>query len=118
MTPIAKKMWNTLNTWLTVCQKTVLTKPTPIRPFLITYGDLVDTAGLSGFITPEGTGPYLKEIAEKCRDEKLPPLNALVVNKQSHIPGDAYDGAGGFTLVHWPVDVLDVMKCTSYQRIQ
>lgn len=57
-------------------------------------------------------GP-LGEIAEWCDVQGWPPLNALVVNKQTHEPGPGYDGAGNFQLVQWP---YDVRRCIGFGR--
>lgn len=36
---------------------------------------------------------FLSEIQEFCRENKLPPLQALVVNKKTRLPGHGYYGS-------------------------
>ncbi|CCU71300.1 hypothetical protein [Thalassolituus oleivorans] len=36
---------------------------------------------------------FLSEIQEFCHENKLAPLQALVVNKKTRLPGEGYDGS-------------------------
>jgi hypothetical protein len=50
-------------------------------------------------------GTYLGEIARFCIANKLPPINALVVNSKSRTPGGSYLGWGNA----WEMDLLAVL---------
>jgi hypothetical protein len=58
-------------------------------------------------------GPFLLEIAEWCKDAGYPPLNALAVNATG-MPGEGYDGAGGYIVKDWPNDVEGCILFTGY----
>jgi hypothetical protein len=79
--------------------------------YTIRYGTLCVQAGV-----PHVTrivGEFLQEIAEWCANEGYPPLNALAVN-DTGMPGDGYDGAGGFTIIDWPREVEECIRFSSY----
>ncbi len=80
--------------------------------YLISYGDLCAVAKVP--VSPLAIGPYLSEIAEWCRDEQFPPLNALAVNATTKQPGSSYNGAGGFKFASWPTDVEACVRWTKY----
>ena len=77
--------------------------------YSIAYGVLCQRAGV-----PNGPiiGAFLREVAEWCAAEGHPALNSLAVNATSGIPGEGYDGAGGFQIIHWPAE-LD--RCVRYR---
>lgn len=80
--------------------------------YVITYGDLcnlVKAPHLTRII-----GRFLLEVAEWCEQNHWPPLNALAVNAESRIPGDSYNGAGGFTATDWPRDVRACIEFEGY----
>lgn len=83
-----------------------------VDQYLITYGDLCGRANLSFLLL--NVGKFLLEVAEHCQQCGWPPLNALAVNAQSRIPGDAYDGAGGFRAQDWDSDVRKCIQYTGY----
>lgn len=78
---------------------------------VIPYGKLCAAAGVPWLV--RSVGPFLLEIAEWCDRHGYPPLNSLAVNAETLIPGDSYDGAGGFAIVHWPQDVV---RCLTFDR--
>jgi hypothetical protein len=81
--------------------------------YTIRYGVLCDRAGVPHVIRIVGT--FLGEIAEWCESEGFPPLNSLAVGENG-IPGDGYDGAGGFRAIDWPADVEACIRFTGYPR--
>ena len=81
-------------------------------PYTITYGDLCARAGVPHLTRI--VGKFLLEIAEWCAGSGFPPLNALAVNRETRIPGDSYDGAGGFTSANWPTDVEACIRFNGY----
>ena len=86
----------------------------PREACLITYGDLCERAGMQG--QTRVVGPLLREIAEWCSTRGYPPINALVVNRETRIPGDNYDQAPGCHLLNWPQDVDACIAFRSYPR--
>lgn len=54
-----------------------------------TYGELAKKLSLHH----RAVGYFLSIIQDFCRDRKLPPLQALVVNKQTRLPGYGYKGS-------------------------
>jgi hypothetical protein len=54
-----------------------------------TYGELCSLLGLH----PRAAGWFLGVIQEYCYRHKLPPLQALVVNKKTRRPGHGYKGS-------------------------
>jgi hypothetical protein len=55
----------------------------------ITYGELCAKLGLH----PRSASWFLGVIQAYCHKKPLPPLQALVVNKRSRLPGSGYDGS-------------------------
>jgi len=41
-------------------------------------------------------------------------LNSLAVNGTTGLPGDGYDGAGGFHIVNWPANVEQCIRFSGY----
>lgn len=82
----------------------------------ITYKQLIIAAGISA--APIGIGPDLAAIAEWCRANHYPPLNALVVrgpySARANRPGAGYDGAGYFRECDWPQDVVEAQNFRKY----
>lgn len=115
MTPIAKALWRTLASHLEAAKRAhPVGARVSIPEYLITYGKLITTAKVP--ISPIGIGPYLREVAEECQRRTLKPLNAIAVSQKSDgtpgVPGDSYDGAGGFFLKDWDRDVADTIRTT------
>lgn len=115
MTPIAKALWKTLASHLEEAKKAhPLVAHISIPPYLITYGKLITKARVP--VIPKGIGPYLLEVAEECQRRRLKPLNGLAVSQKSDgtpgVPGDHYDGAGGFLLRDWDRDVVEAIRTT------
>lgn len=81
--------------------------------YTIQYGSLCARAGLPGGLV-RVVGSFLGEIAVWSRENGFPPLNSLAVNGTSGIPGEGYDGAGGFHIVNWPEEVAQVIRFTGY----
>lgn len=80
--------------------------------YTIGYAVLCQRAGVPHLTRVVGN--FLVEIAEWCRDEGYPPLNALAVNEGSGVPGEGYDRAGGFLIINWAVDVERCIRFTRY----
>ena len=80
--------------------------------YTIPYSKLCEQAGVSHVLRMVGS--FLGEVAEWCAARGYPPLNSLAVNGTTHLPGDGYDGAGGFHIVNWPANVEQCIRFTSY----
>jgi hypothetical protein len=83
-----------------------------VSRYTISYSDLCAKAGV-----PHVTrivGSFLQEIAEWCANQPYPPLNSLAVNASTGQPGDGYDGAGGFRMLDWPVEVEQCIQFAGY----
>jgi hypothetical protein len=61
--------------------------------YLLSYGQLIDAAKVP--LDPRNTGGPLYWVAERCVSSGRPPINALVVNKQTGIPDEGFFGAPG-----------------------
>ncbi len=85
-----------------------------VSKYTIAYGDLCAAAGVPHLI--KVVGNFLQDIAEWSSNNGHPPLNALAVNGTSGIPGEGYDGAGGFKAINWAVDVEKCIRCTGYPK--
>jgi hypothetical protein len=59
------------------------------RECLISYGELCQRAGYPQ--VTESVGAHLQQIADWCRENGWPPLNALAVNASTGMPGDGYN---------------------------
>ncbi len=44
-------------------------------------------------------------------------INALVVNAESRMPGDGYNHVPGCSVMQWPKQVEDCIRCTSYPQV-
>src|ERR1700732_4512011 len=97
-------------------QQTIKQHPPGERPiiqhYLLAYNVLCARANVP-YLT-RGVGDYLVDIAEWCASNEWPPLNALAVNAESHMPGEGYDGAGGFNIVNWPAEGISCIKFKEY----
>ena|ERR1019366_3336665 len=82
------------------------------RRYTLAYGDLCSRAGVPHLTRI--VGQFLAEVAEWCADSGFPPLNALAVNGTTGVPGEGYDGAGGFAAVDWPDDVEACIRFNGY----
>ncbi len=60
----------------------------PENPATICYGDLATTMGYRDRRAGHTLGRQLGIIAKLCVDNDLPPLNSLVVNQSTGLPGD------------------------------
>lgn len=80
--------------------------------YTIQYGALCEKAGVPHVVRMVGN--FLGEVAEWCAERNYPPLNSLAVNSASGLPGDGYDGAGGFHIVNWPSNVEQCIRFTGY----
>lgn len=72
------------------------------KDILITYKSLCTRAGVP--FNRATVGGFLCEIAAWCVDNKLPPINALVVRKGQREPGYNYENAPGGD-APWPETV-------------
>lgn len=93
-------------------QATCRQQPVPpvVDACLITYGQLVERSRVP--ISPRSIGPYLADIAKHCADRGWPPLNALVVNQDTRMPGDSYSDAVGCSLTGW---VTEAERCITFR---
>lgn len=80
--------------------------------YTIPYSKLCEQAGVPHVLRMIGS--FLGEVAEWCAARGYPPLNSLAVNGTTHLPGDGYDGAGGFHIVNWPANVEQCIRFTGY----
>lgn len=83
-----------------------------IEHYLLAYNAPCTRANVPYLTRTVGT--FLADIAEWCADNEWPPLNALAVNAESHMPGEGYDGAGGFNIVNWPTEVMSCIRFQEY----
>jgi hypothetical protein len=79
---------------------------------LITYKTLCERAKLPFLL--RSLGPFLAQIADWCRSNQWPQINALAVSQDSHIPGYGYDGAPGCSLEDWETDVQACIDFRGY----
>jgi hypothetical protein len=82
------------------------------RHYTIAYGDLCTRAGVPHLTRI--VGQFLVEVAEWCEAAGFPPLNSLAVNSETGVPGEGYDGAGGFAMDDWPSDVEACIRFNNY----
>jgi hypothetical protein len=75
----------------------------------ITYGDLCRKAKAG---CPTGAGTFLYEIHKICEENRLPPLNSLVVNARKGHPGDSYPHK-----LNWQSHVKECIASRSYPPI-
>lgn len=61
-----------------------------------TYGEISEKIGVHW----RAAAHFLSVIQEHCRNEDLPPLQALVVNKASRLPGSGYVGSSRTHAAH------------------
>ncbi|MGH7437282.1 MAG: hypothetical protein ACRENE_16520 [Polyangiaceae bacterium] len=85
--------------------------PASYPSYTIRYGLLCDRAGVGHVLRIVGN--FLGEVAEWCAENEYPPINALAVN-ETGVPGEGYDGAGGFKAAHWGDDVEKCIRFTGY----
>jgi hypothetical protein len=76
----------------------------------ISYGVLCDHAGVPWLV--QSLKPFLCEIAAWCAEKDWPPLNALPVRSDTHMPGDGYDDAAGCSLITW---ADEVRRCIAFR---
>ena len=79
--------------------------------YTIRYGVLCDRARLPHLVRI--VGPFLGDGAEWCQAGNFPPLNALAVGENG-VPGQGYDGAGGFKGSNWVEDVERCIRFAGY----
>lgn len=82
--------------------------------YTIPYGKLCAAAGVPHVLPV--VSQFLLEVAEWCAELDYPALNALAVNASTGIPGEGYDGAGGFTIVDWPGEVERCVRWSAYPQ--
>lgn len=82
-----------------------------VRQYVVRYGVLCERAGVPHIVRI--VGEFLREIAEWCDAEGFPPLNSLAVGENG-VPGDGYDGAGGFMSRDGPKDVEKCIRFGGY----
>jgi hypothetical protein len=83
-----------------------------IEHYLLAYNTLCSRANVP-YLT-RTVGAFLGEIAQWCADNRWPPLNALAVNANTRMPGEGYDGAGGFLIVDWPAEAERCIRFKKY----
>lgn len=82
---------------------------------VIAYGELCSDAGVSHILL--SVGQYLREVAEWCAENNMPPLNSLAVNGTTRVPGDKYDAAPGCSLLNWPDEIQRCIAFRNYPEI-
>ncbi len=85
-----------------------------VARYTIPYSRLCQEAGTAHILRMVGS--FLAEVAEWCSENGYPPLNALAVNAQTGLPGEGYDGAGGFTITDWPTEVEQCIRFPGYPQ--
>ena len=80
--------------------------------YTIPYGQLCRRAGVPHALA--NISYFLLEVAEWSATNKVPALNALAVNAKSGIPGEGYDGAGGFEITKWPEELERCIRFAGY----
>jgi hypothetical protein len=84
-----------------------------IRRYLITYHVLCNEAGVQH--VTRVVGDFLGEVADWCAQQGYPPLNSLAVSKDTGIPGDGYDKAGGIChIARWPREAETCIRFAAY----
>ena len=111
MSPEAQKLAQALLDHRKVCGLQRQAGPS-VDSCLITYGDLCERAGLP-HLKP-AVGRYLREVAQWCRDNGWPPLNALAVNHDTKTPGRGYDRAPGCNRETWRDEVAAAINFSGY----
>lgn len=94
---------------------TETTKKLILGRYTISYSKLCEQAGVPHVLRMVGS--FLGEIAEWSTLNGYPPLNSLAVNGATGLPGDGYEGAGGFHIVNWPADVEQCIRFTRYPAV-
>jgi hypothetical protein len=85
---------------------------TDFNSCLIFYSSLCERAGVP-YLT-RGVGPFLREVADWCATRGWPPINALAVSRDTHMPGEGYDGAPGCSLLTWPAEAEAALTFKGY----
>lgn len=85
-----------------------------INKYTITYGELCVLAGIPGHEI--GIGPDLLEINKWCVERNIPPLNDLVVNSITRLPGEGIKATkdGG---LNWPKNVIECARYDKYPEL-
>ena len=104
------------NELLTHHKKVTAAKPPGKRiieaNYTIPYGRLCTQAGVPHILPVVSN--FLLEVAEWSAASGYPALNSLAVYAETGIPGDGYDGAGGFGIVDWPAELDRCVRFTKY----
>jgi hypothetical protein len=85
----------------------------------VTYEDVGKEVGLP----PYGLSNYLEAVFRVCQDRRLPWLNALVVRKDNHRPGEGFQGTfnHGAELIDgelvWRMAVAQVMAYPGWATV-
>jgi hypothetical protein len=91
--------------------------------YLITYGKLIELSQVP--LSPRNAGGPLFDIAGYCAANGLPPIHALVVAKETGMPGDGFFRAPGSSYAGlgfdeafqlWRKDVESCMSFDNYVR--
>ncbi len=85
--------------------------PLPPEQCLVTYGQICDVAHVP---MSQAVNVFMHEIAIWCAKNKFPPLNSLVVNQDSHVPGDGYDNAPNCSLANWTTERAECIAFRGY----
>jgi hypothetical protein len=97
-------------------RKTTSAKPPGKRiiaaSYTLPYGRLGVMAGVPHVLPV--ISQFLREVAEWSAVSGYPALNALAVNAETGIPGEGYDGAGGFEIIHWPAELDRCVRFRGY----
>jgi len=75
---------------------------------LVTYGDLCGLAGNP--VIPRGAGKYLTQSAHEANKQRRPPLDCLVVNKKTKLPGGSYAQNERFDKESWISAVTKALR--------
>ena len=85
--------------------------PLPPEQCVITYGQICDVARIP---MTQAVNTFMHEIAIWCAESDFPPLNSLVVNQDTRIPGDGYDKAPNCSIAHWDTDLARCIAFDGY----
>ena len=86
-------------------------EPIPQRSAcLVTYGEICGRAAVP---LSQAINHFVHEVAVWCNDHHFPPLNSLVVNQDTRIPGEGYDKAPGCNLLNWD---RDAERCIAFRE--
>lgn len=73
--------------WLILTSMIMASERDPSNPFLVTYGQLAKVMGYEDARAGHTLGRQLGIVGNYCKMNDLPPLNVVVINKQTGQPG-------------------------------